>query len=134
MFDQSKVSSDTFLVLPTLLNSSTIVTDSNVSLRYILWCVLSSGGNITWHYTVHLLTAAICVCCVVVALQKEAQRALKHHQTFSPGSIPPSWSFQILPTLYQHYQKVETIRKLYILFLMLVVHWCKPWLHVVVTS
>jgi hypothetical protein len=58
----------------------------------------------------HLLTAAICVCCVVVALQKEAQRALKRHQNFSPGSIPPSWSFQILPTLYQHYQKVETIK------------------------
>ncbi|XP_021929706.1 alpha-1,6-mannosyl-glycoprotein 2-beta-N-acetylglucosaminyltransferase, partial [Zootermopsis nevadensis] len=39
--------------------------------------------------------------------KKEAQRALKRHQTFSPGSIPPSWSFQILPTLYQHYQKAE---------------------------
>ena len=59
---------------------------------------------------VHLLTAALCVCCVVVALQKEAQRALKRHQNFSPGSIPPSWSFQILPTLYQHYQKVETLK------------------------
>ncbi|PSN34286.1 hypothetical protein C0J52_25777 [Blattella germanica] len=39
--------------------------------------------------------------------KKEAQRALKRHQNFSPGSIPPSWSFQILPTLYQHYQKVD---------------------------
>lgn len=78
------------------------------------------------HDPVHFLTAAICVCCVVVALQKEAQRALKHHQTFSAGSIPPSWSFQILPTLYQHYQKVETISKHFILFLMQVVHWYKP--------
>ncbi|XP_023721955.1 alpha-1,6-mannosyl-glycoprotein 2-beta-N-acetylglucosaminyltransferase isoform X1 [Cryptotermes secundus] len=39
--------------------------------------------------------------------KKEAQRALKRHQTFSPGSIPPSWNFQVLPTLYQHYQKAE---------------------------
>ncbi|KAJ9601130.1 hypothetical protein L9F63_000709 [Diploptera punctata] len=39
--------------------------------------------------------------------KKEAQKALKRHQNLSPGSIPPSWNFQILPTLYQHYQKVE---------------------------
>jgi hypothetical protein len=87
----------------------------------VTWCYalsgmcLGSGGSVTW-YCAHSHCCYICVCCVIVALQKEAQRALKHHQTFSPGSIPPSWSFQILPTLYQHYQKVETISKHSILF------------------
>ncbi|XP_063242618.1 alpha-1,6-mannosyl-glycoprotein 2-beta-N-acetylglucosaminyltransferase-like isoform X1 [Bacillus rossius redtenbacheri] len=41
------------------------------------------------------------------AKKKEALKALKRHQTFSPGSLAPSWGFQILPALYQHYQKAE---------------------------
>ncbi|XP_049829643.1 alpha-1,6-mannosyl-glycoprotein 2-beta-N-acetylglucosaminyltransferase isoform X1 [Schistocerca gregaria] len=39
--------------------------------------------------------------------KKEALRAMKRHPSFSAGSIPPSWGFQILPSLYQHYQKAE---------------------------
>lgn len=38
--------------------------------------------------------------------QKEALRAMKRHQTLTAAAIPPSWTFQVLPSLYQHYQKV----------------------------
>ncbi|KAG8264442.1 Alpha-1,6-mannosyl-glycoprotein 2-beta-N-acetylglucosaminyltransferase [Homalodisca vitripennis] len=37
--------------------------------------------------------------------KKEALRAMKRHQTLSAAAIPPSWTFQVLPSLYQHYQK-----------------------------
>ncbi|XP_075221975.1 alpha-1,6-mannosyl-glycoprotein 2-beta-N-acetylglucosaminyltransferase isoform X2 [Lycorma delicatula] len=39
--------------------------------------------------------------------KKEALRAMKRHQALSAAAIPPSWGFQILPSLYQHYQKAE---------------------------
>ncbi|XP_046658257.1 alpha-1,6-mannosyl-glycoprotein 2-beta-N-acetylglucosaminyltransferase isoform X1 [Homalodisca vitripennis] len=39
--------------------------------------------------------------------KKEALRAMKRHQTLSAAAIPPSWTFQVLPSLYQHYQKAE---------------------------
>ncbi|XP_046386479.1 alpha-1,6-mannosyl-glycoprotein 2-beta-N-acetylglucosaminyltransferase isoform X1 [Ischnura elegans] len=41
------------------------------------------------------------------AKRKEALKAKQRHQQASAGSISPSWSFQILPSLYQHYQKAE---------------------------
>nr|CAD7399341.1 unnamed protein product [Timema cristinae] len=41
--------------------------------------------------------------------KKEALKAMKRHQSFSPGSMAPSWGFQILPTLYQHYQKLANM-------------------------
>lgn len=39
--------------------------------------------------------------------KKEALRAIKQHQIMSAGQVPPSWNFQILPSLYQSSQKVE---------------------------
>ncbi|XP_039282319.1 alpha-1,6-mannosyl-glycoprotein 2-beta-N-acetylglucosaminyltransferase isoform X1 [Nilaparvata lugens] len=39
--------------------------------------------------------------------KKEALRAMKRHQSLTAAAIPPSWGFQILPSLYQHYQKAE---------------------------
>ncbi|XP_054260444.1 alpha-1,6-mannosyl-glycoprotein 2-beta-N-acetylglucosaminyltransferase isoform X1 [Macrosteles quadrilineatus] len=41
------------------------------------------------------------------AKKKEALRAMKRHQTVTAAAIPPSWTFQVLPSLYQHYQKAE---------------------------
>ncbi|XP_052127085.1 alpha-1,6-mannosyl-glycoprotein 2-beta-N-acetylglucosaminyltransferase isoform X1 [Frankliniella occidentalis] len=39
--------------------------------------------------------------------KKEMLRAMKRHQGVSADSVAPSWNFQILPSLYQHYQKAE---------------------------
>lgn len=39
-------------------------------------------------------------------LQKEALRTLKHQSIVSAGQVHPSWTFQVLPSLYQHSQKV----------------------------
>ncbi|CAH0388414.1 unnamed protein product [Bemisia tabaci] len=45
------------------------------------------------------------------AQKKEALRLVKKHQIYSSNAAnsppSPSWSFQVLPSLYQHYQKVE---------------------------
>ncbi|KAJ8983320.1 hypothetical protein NQ317_010859 [Molorchus minor] len=39
--------------------------------------------------------------------KKEALRAIKQQYKKNVGQIHPSWTFQVLPSLYQHSQKVE---------------------------
>ncbi|XP_044257042.1 alpha-1,6-mannosyl-glycoprotein 2-beta-N-acetylglucosaminyltransferase isoform X3 [Tribolium madens] len=41
------------------------------------------------------------------AKKKEALRAIKQQSIISAGQVHPSWTFQVLPSLYQHSQKVE---------------------------
>lgn len=38
--------------------------------------------------------------------QKEALRVIKQQAVINAGQIQPSWTFQVLPSLYQHSQKV----------------------------
>jgi hypothetical protein len=48
-------------------------------------------------------------CKYVVKLQKEALRAIKQQSIISAGQVHPSWTFQVLPSLYQHSQKVASL-------------------------
>lgn len=43
------------------------------------------------------------------ALQKEALRAIKQQSIVNAGQVQPSWTFQVLPSLYQHSQKVALL-------------------------
>ncbi|XP_044257045.1 alpha-1,6-mannosyl-glycoprotein 2-beta-N-acetylglucosaminyltransferase isoform X5 [Tribolium madens] len=42
------------------------------------------------------------------AKKKEALRAIKQQSIISAGQVHPSWTFQVLPSLYQHSQKVAS--------------------------
>jgi hypothetical protein len=43
------------------------------------------------------------------AKKKEALRAIKQQSIISAGQVHPSWTFQVLPSLYQHSQKVASL-------------------------